>query len=86
MVERHRTQLTELLTNYGRIDMMCLDIFWGSSLWPEMRETILKMRELQPDVILRARGIENNGDYYTPEGFVPSSKESTKMPCSLFIR
>ena len=45
-----------------------------------MRETILKMRSLQPDVMLRARGIGNYGDYYTPEGFVPSSKESTKMP------
>ena len=80
MVDRHRTQLTELLTNYGAIDMMCLDIFWGPYLWPQMRDTILKLRELQPDVMLRARGIGNYGDYYTPEGFVPSSKESTKMP------
>jgi alpha-L-fucosidase len=80
MVARHRTQLTELLTNYGTIDMMCLDIFWGPSLWPFMRETILRLRELQPDVMLRARGIGNYGDYYTPEGFVPASKESTRMP------
>lgn len=80
MVERHRTQLTELLTRYGTIDMMCLDIFWGPTVWHEMRETILKIRSLQPDVMLRARGIGNYGDYYTPEGFVPASKESTKMP------
>lgn len=80
MVERHRTQLTELLTRYGTIDMMCLDIFWGPSVWPQMRETILKLRGLQPDVMLRARGIGNYGDYYTPEGFVPASKEATKMP------
>ena len=80
MVERHRTQLTELLTRYGTIDMMCLDIFWGPKVWPHMRETILKMRELQPDVMLRARGIGNYGDYYTPEGFVPASKEATQMP------
>ncbi len=80
MVERHRTQLAELLTNYGTIDMMCLDIFWGPSVWPQMRQTVLKIRELQPDVMLRARGIGNYGDYFTPEGFVPASKESTKMP------
>jgi alpha-L-fucosidase len=80
MVERHRTQLTELLTRYGTIDMMCLDIFWGPAVWAQMRETILKMRQLQPDVMLRARGIGNYGDYYTPEGFVPASKEATKMP------
>jgi alpha-L-fucosidase len=80
MVERHRMQLTELLTRYGKIDMMCLDIFWGPKVWPQMRETILKLRELQPDVMLRARGIGNYGDYYTPEGFVPASKETTRMP------
>ncbi len=27
--------------------------------------------------MLRARGIGNYGDYYTPEGFVPGSKENT---------
>ncbi len=80
MVARHRAQLTELLTRYGSIDMMCLDIFWGPAVWPQMRETILKLRSLQPDVMLRARGIGNYGDYYTPEGFVPASKESTRMP------
>ena len=80
MVDRHRIQLTELLTHYGTIDMMCLDIFWGPTVWPHLRNTILHMRELQPDVMLRARGIGNYGDYYTPEGFVPASKESTKMP------
>jgi alpha-L-fucosidase len=80
MVSRHRAQLTELLTHYGPIDMMCLDIFWGPKVWPQLRETILKVRELQPEVMLRARGIGNYGDYYTPEGFVPASEESTKVP------
>lgn len=80
MVNRHREQLTELLTRYGQIDMMCLDIFWGPKVWPQLRDTILKVRHLQPNVMLRARGIGNYGDYYTPEGFVPAFKESTKMP------
>ena len=30
--------------------------------------------------MLRARGIGNYGDYYTPEGFVPGSRENTAMP------
>jgi alpha-L-fucosidase len=30
--------------------------------------------------MLRARGIGNYGDYYTPEGFVPSSHPTTNMP------
>jgi alpha-L-fucosidase len=80
MMARHRAQLKELLTHYGKIDMMCLDNWLGQRNWPEMRQTILEMRKLQPDVMLRARGIGNYGDYYTPEGFVPGSKENTDMP------
>jgi len=80
MMARHRAQLTELLTRYGDIDMMCLDMWFGPKVWPKLRETILHMRKLQPDVMLRARGIGNYGDYYTPEGFVPGAKENTNTP------
>jgi alpha-L-fucosidase len=80
MISRHRQQLTELLTNYGKIDMICLDQWMGPKVWPQMKATVKLLRKLQPDVMLRARGIGNYGDYYTPEGFVPGSKENTKMP------
>ncbi len=80
MVMRHRDQLKELLTNYGQIDMLSLDMWLGPTVWPQLRETILEMRKIQPDVMLRARGIGNYGDYYTPEGFVPGSKENTTTP------
>jgi alpha-L-fucosidase len=80
MMERHRAQLVELLTNYGTIDMMCLDMYLGPRVWPEMRKTVLKMRELQPDVMLRNRGIGDYGDYYTPERVVPGSKEASDKP------
>ncbi|MDR3260898.1 MAG: alpha-L-fucosidase [Tannerella sp.] len=80
MLTRHREQLRELLTNYGKIDMMCLDQWMGRDVWPQMKETVKMMRELQPDVMLRCRGIGNYGDYYTPEGFVPGNKENTNMP------
>lgn len=76
MMARHRQQLVELLTNYGRIDMICLDIGLGPRTWPELRKTLFKIRELQPDVMLRNRGIDNYGDYYTPERVVPGSQES----------
>jgi alpha-L-fucosidase len=79
-MERHRAQLLELLTNYGRIDMMCLDMWLGPRVWPELRKTLLMMRELQPDVMLRNRGIGNYGDYYTPERVVPGSKETSDKP------
>jgi alpha-L-fucosidase len=80
MIQRHRTQLKELLTNYGPIDMMCLDIWLGPRVWPQMRQTLLELRALQPNVMFRARGIGNYGDYYTPEGFVPGAKENSDAP------
>ena len=80
MMERHRAQLVELLTNYGPIDMMGLDMYLGPEVWPEMRKTILKLREIQPNVMLRDRGIGNYGDYYTPERFVPSTEPARQIP------
>jgi alpha-L-fucosidase len=80
MMERHRAQLVELLTNYGEINMLCLDMYLGPSVWPELRKTVLKMRELQPNVMLRNRGIGNYGDYYTPERVVPSGKTDNGIP------
>jgi alpha-L-fucosidase len=71
MIRRHREQLKELLTNYGKIDMICLDIWLGPRVWPQLRETLIELRKLQPDVMFRARGIGNYGDYYTPERFIP---------------
>ncbi len=80
MMARHRAQLAELLTNYGPIDQVCLDMWLGPAVWPPLRETMKYLRTLQPNVMFRARGIGNYGDYYTPEGFVPASKENTSMP------
>ena len=52
----------------------------GPRVWPELRKTVMRMRELQPDVMLRDRGIGNYGDYYTPERVVPGSKEDSEKP------
>jgi alpha-L-fucosidase len=80
MIQRHRTQLSELLTRYGKIDMVCLDMWMGKDIWPQIRETIKQLRKLAPDTLFRIRGIGNYGDYYTPEGFVPGDKANTDMP------
>jgi alpha-L-fucosidase len=80
MMASHRQQLTELLTNYGKIDMVCLDMWLGKEVWPELRETMIALRKIQPEVMFRARGIGNYGDYYTPERYVPGSKGTTDMP------
>jgi alpha-L-fucosidase len=80
MMKRHRAQLEELLTRYGKIDMVCLDQWLGPTVWPQLRETLLHLRKLRPDVMFRGRGIGNYADYYTPEGFVPGSKENSDTP------
>lgn len=80
MIARHRAQLKELLTNYGKVDMVCLDIWLGPRVWPQLRQTLLELRKIQPNVMFRARGIGNYGDYYTPEGFVPGNKENSDSP------
>jgi alpha-L-fucosidase len=80
MMTRHRAQLTELLSNYGTIDMICLDMYLGPRVWPELRKTVLKLREIQPKVMLRNRGIGNYGDYYTPERASPQSLQISRKP------
>jgi alpha-L-fucosidase len=80
MMAYHRQQLTELLSNYGKIDMICLDMWLGKKVWPEMRQEMKDFRKIQPDVMFRARGIGNYGDYYTPEAFFPGDKSNTDMP------
>lgn len=80
MMERHRAQLVELLSNYGKIDMLGLDMWLGPRVWPELRKTVLELRQIQPDVMMRSRGIGNYGDYYTPERVIPSSESPSSKP------
>ncbi|MDR1813585.1 MAG: alpha-L-fucosidase [Tannerella sp.] len=79
-VKRHREQLTELLTKYGKIDMVCLDMSLGADVWPEIKKTVKIMRSLQPDVMIRVRGIGNYGDYFQPEQEIPADALKTNMP------
>jgi len=86
-VHRHREQIRELLTNYGKIDMLCLDMNWElpeykGIEWPDMLDTIRMIRALQPEVMVRKRGVGAYGDYQTPEGKVPDSIDAPelKMP------
>jgi len=72
-VRRYRRQITELLTNYGKIDMMCLDMRLPEFCRPDVKETIKMARRLQPDVLFRQRGIGVYGDYQTPENWIPQS-------------
>jgi alpha-L-fucosidase len=60
--------------------MLCLDMWFGAHIWPRVKETVKAVRKIQPDVMMRCRGIGNYGDYYTPENFLPGKPENTDMP------
>lgn len=68
----HRTQLTELLTEFGKVDLLWFDGDWERSAeqwrFKEMREYI---RTLSPDTIVNSR-MQGYGDYSTPEQCMPT--------------
>lgn len=78
MIQRHRKQIRELLTNYGKIDLLSLDMHFDDEgrkhqIRDQLIETVKMARRLQPDILIRRRGIDPYGDYRTPERTVPRS-------------
>lgn len=67
-----RAQLTELLTQYGPIDLLWFDGDWERSA-EEWRSDELHalIRSLQPSVIINER-LPGHGDYSTPEQALPA--------------
>ncbi|MEQ8860412.1 MAG: alpha-L-fucosidase [Pseudomonadales bacterium] len=66
-----RAQLTELLTDYGPIDLLWFDGGWerNAETWDsEGLERLI--HRLQPDVLINDR-LPEHGDYATPEQFIP---------------
>jgi alpha-L-fucosidase len=76
---RHKEQIRELLTNYGKIDMLSLDMWLPKFAWSHMQDIARMARELQPDCMLRWRGIGNYGDYHTPENYIPGDESQGTM-------
>ena len=60
MIARHREQIRELLTNYGPIDQLSLDMCFPSKelgIWDDIVATTKMARRLQPQLLMRDRGI-----------------------------
>ena len=73
-----RDQVTELLTNYGKIDILWFDFSYpgengkGHKDW-ESEKLVKLVRKLQPNVIIDNRlDLPGSGDIVTPEQFTPS--------------
>jgi len=74
-------QLRELLSNYGRIDLLWFDTDGRSAVW-DQKNTYSLVRQLQPQIIInnrldmgsmadyKAQQIGPNADYYTPEQLI----------------
>lgn len=65
-------QVRELLTDYGKIDVIWFDGYWERSTeqW-KTKELAAMIRELQPGILINDR-LPREGDYETPEQFVPA--------------
>jgi len=70
-IAHEREQLRELMANYGRVDYLDFDIGWPQAAADDLAEITMMVRKMQPDVIIRGRGIGAYGDYYTPERKIP---------------
>ena len=77
-VSRMKTQITELLSNYGRVDLLWFDTDGGETVY-DKPATYRLVRTLRPDIIInnrldidkvgehQSRKIPPEADYYTPE-------------------
>jgi alpha-L-fucosidase len=79
-IKKERDQITELLTQYGPIDTLCLDISWPKEAQQDAYGVARLARRLQPNIMLRNRGIEAYGDYETPEAVIPEDPTRIKRP------
>ena len=71
-IEDMRTQLTELLTSYGTVDLLWFDGGWERPVnWWRPKEIEAHIRALAPDIVINDR-LTSVGDYVTPEQFVPA--------------
>jgi len=79
-IQKERDQITELLTWYGPIDTLCLDMSWCKEAQNDAYGVAKMARRLQPNIMLRNRGIGDYGDYETPEGSIPEDPTKVKRP------
>ena len=77
---RHEQQLEELLTQYGKIDLLSLDMWFPQFAWGHMQALMKDLRKVSPATMFRWRGIGNYGDYQTPENYIPGDESIGSMP------
>ena len=77
-------QVRELLTTYGRIDVIWFDGHWERlppASW-KAHELRTMIKELQPDILINDR-LPEQGDFETPEQFVPAQPPASRWETCL---
>jgi alpha-L-fucosidase len=65
-------QLSELLTRYGKIDILWFDgMGWDNISDLHTRQVYSWIRELQPGIVINNRWDDKSGDFITPETIIP---------------
>jgi alpha-L-fucosidase len=75
-VKRMQEELRELLTNYGRIDLLWFDCDGRSSPWDQER-TYALVKELQPQIVINNRLDLSNQDAGNPKNIGPHADYCT---------
>ena len=79
-VEYMRGQIRELMTNYGRIDVLWFDGGWERKSPEDLakfRDIVAMARSLQPQMLVNNRA-NIAGDFETPEQFIPATGLASK--------
>jgi len=74
-IDKERLQLRELASNYGPLDDLSFDCSWPAEAFPDLVEIVKMVRQLQPHVMMRNRGVQQYGDYGTPEMNIPPDSD-----------
>jgi len=76
-------QLRELLTGYGRIDIVWFDGGWERpATWWDTGAVESLIHDLQPDALINDR-LPGRGDFVTPEQFVPATAPGARWESCL---
>ncbi|MCC7475391.1 MAG: alpha-L-fucosidase [Pirellulales bacterium] len=91
-VKNMQAELRELLTNYGKIDLLWFDVDGRSAPW-DQENTYALVKQLQPEIVInnrldyftrpdqphvsRPESVGPNADYFTPEQFIGGYEDKT---------
>jgi alpha-L-fucosidase len=78
-LQRTTESIREICTKFGKIDLLEFDEGLPKVAWPETVRIVKMARGLQPDVLMRNRGIGPYGDFSTPEHWVPNGPSDTRV-------